>query len=98
MRRLALTQGRAAPYQLNLQFHATPALSADQRLPLIVALTMHKHWQSKYVPTHEFPTKILFCQSSTELTACLAKHVPAYFEEVPLRVIDRAQELLKGAR
>lgn len=98
----------SAPQQLSLQFYVRAIPDPEHPPRLVVSLIMHSFYNDPKSPgpyhtdipkaQHEFPTDVSFCSSDAGASRCLTDHVVGYFDATMLKIIERAQELLKGGR
>lgn len=98
----------AAPQQLSLWFYARAVYDPDHPRRLVLSLVMHSHYDDRNargpyhadIPKshHEFPTEVSFCLSDADPSRCLTDRVVHYFDATMLKVVERAQQLLKGGR
>jgi hypothetical protein len=96
----------SAPQQLSLQFYARAVSDPEHPRRLVISLLMHSYYKdataegpyARDIPKahHEFPTEVGFCAAETDPSRCLTDRVTEYFDATMLKVIERAQELLKG--
>lgn len=88
----------SAPDQLSVRFNAVLARGLGSRAPVILSLTAHDFFRDYPRSPFDYPTKILFCPSRSGVPRCVAGHISQFFGETTLKIILRAQELLKGEK
>jgi hypothetical protein len=103
-----LRERATAQQQLGLLFYARVVPDPEQPRRLIVSLIMHSFYNDPKSPSpyhtdipkaqHEFPTDVTFCSTEADPSRCLTDRVVSYFDATMLKIIERAQELLKGGR
>lgn len=103
-----LRERATAPKQLGLLFYARVVPDPEQPRRLIVSLIMHSLYNDPKSPgpyhtdipkaQHEFPTDLTFCSAEADPSRCLTDRIVGYFDATMLKIIERAQELLKGGR
>ncbi|QWG20082.1 hypothetical protein KMZ68_09765 [Bradyrhizobium sediminis] len=103
-----LRERATAPQQLGLLFHARVVSDPEHPRRLIVSLIMHSFYNDPKSPgpyhtdipkaQHEFPTDVSFCSAEADPSRCLTDRVVGYFDVTMLKIIELAQELLKGER
>ncbi len=101
-----LRERATAPQQLGLLFYARVVSDPEHPRRLIVSLIMHSFYNDPKSPgryhtdipkaQHEFPTDVSFCSAEADPSRCLTERVTEYFDATMLKIIERAQELLKG--
>jgi hypothetical protein len=103
-----LRERAIARQQLSLLFYARAVPDPEHPRRLIISLIMHSFYNDPKSPgpyhidipkaQHEFPTKVSFCSAEADPSRCLTDRVINYFDATMLKIIERAQELLKGSR
>lgn len=103
-----LRERATARQQLGLFFYARIVPDPEQPRRLVVSLIMHSLYNDPKSPgpyhtdlpkaQHEFPTDVTFCSGDADPSRCVTDRVVGYFDSTMLKIIERAQELLKGGR
>lgn len=103
-----LRERATAQQQLGLLFYARVVPDPERPRRLVVSLIMHSFYNDPKSPgpyhtdipkaQHEFPTEVSFCSVEVDPSRCLTDRVVDYFDATMLKIIERAQELLKGKR
>jgi hypothetical protein len=103
-----LRERATAQQQLGLLFYARVVPDPEHPRRLIVSLIMHSLYNDPKSPgpyhtdipkaQHEFPTDLTFCSAEADPSRCLTDRVVGYFDATMLKIIERAQQLLKGGR
>jgi hypothetical protein len=101
-----LRERASAPRQLSLQFYARAVSDPEHPRRLVISLIMHSYYKDttaegpyhRDIPRthHEFPTEVSFCSAEADPSGCLTDRAINYFDATMLKIIERAQELLKG--
>ncbi len=103
-----LRERATAQQQLGLLFYARVVPDPEHPRRLVVSLITHSFYNDPKSPgpyhtdipkaQHEFPTDVSFCSAEVDPSRCLVDRVIDYFDTTMLKIIERAQELLKGGR
>jgi hypothetical protein len=93
---------------LSLLFYARVVPDPEHPRRLIVSLIMHSFYNDPKSPGpyhtdipkphHQFPTDVSFCSTEADPSRCLTDRIVGYFDATMLKIIELAQELLKGGR
>jgi hypothetical protein len=105
---VCMRERATAPQQLGLLFYARAVQDPEHPRRLIVSLIMHSLYNDPKSPgpyhtdipkaQHEFPTEVRFCSADADPSRCLTDRIVDYFDATMLKIIERAQQLLKGGR
>lgn len=103
-----LRERATARQQLSLLFYARVVPDPEHPRRLIVSLIMHSFYNDPKSPGpyhtdipkphHQFPTDVSFCSTEADPSRCLTDCIVGYFDATMLKIIELAQELLKGGR
>ncbi len=103
-----LRERATARQQLSLLFYARVVPDPEHPRRLIVSLIMHSFYNDPKSPGpyhtdipkphHQFPTDVSFCSTEADPSRCLTDRIVGYFDATMLKIIELAQELLKGGR